>query len=84
MSSAMNLKISQHDENDDLAKVSTDDMEALTDDAYINKESGDLHLGYEHTATVKVKISDASVAHNAMNAVRRAIKYGETWKLGDE
>lgn len=79
----MNLTI-QPSESGELALVTTDNMEALCDDAYINKEDGNLHLTYDHTATVKVVIGDASVAHDAMNAVRRAIEYEETWNADNE
>ena len=78
----MNLTV-EPSESGELALVSTEDMEALCDGAYIDKESGDLNLTHDHLVAVRVNVGDASLAHNAMTAIRRAIDYGESWDAED-
>lgn len=66
---------------ENLALVTTEHMQALCDGAAIGKESGNLKLTYDNLTRVHIKIGDASVASDAMGAIRRAINNGESSEL---
>lgn len=66
---------------ENLALVTTEHMQALCDGAAISKESGNLKLTYDNLSRVHVKIEDASLASDAMVAIRRAINHGESSEL---